>query len=99
MNSQYMLDISIKYFRKHIHVYYHTDILNDIFSEKKEDPPPFQFGVSSLMPSTVHGAMNGELMLSGLGQLASTWNNIEMDLGMEVIDRRTGLCLFQQDQS
>ena len=92
MNSQYMLDISIKYFRKHIHVYYHTDILND-------PPPPFQFGVSSLMPSTVHGAMNGELMLSGLGQLASTWNNIEMDLGMEVIDRSTGLCLFQQDQS
>ena len=44
--------------------------------------------------------MNGELMLSGLGQLASTWNNIEMDLGMpEVIDRRTGLFLFQQDQS
>ena len=41
MNSQYMLDISIKYFRKHIHVYYHTDILNDIFSEKKEDPPSF----------------------------------------------------------
>lgn len=40
MNSQYMLDISIKYLRKLVHVYYYIDILNDIFSEKKEDPPP-----------------------------------------------------------
>ena len=51
MNSQYMLDISIKYLRKHVHVYYYIDILNDIFSEKKEDPPPrFSLGSAARCP-------------------------------------------------